>query len=83
MNDQFKPLDGDIDFLMRFERLEHDFKLVCEKLDIPYSPLPKRNQSCRDHYAKYYDEELKAIVGAKFREEIAFGNYTFENKPCA
>ncbi|WP_448560865.1 hypothetical protein [Trichothermofontia sp.] len=81
INAQPQPtrLTIDIDFLMRFEHLDDDFKLVCEKINIPYVPLPKRNQSSHAHYSKYYDAELKAIVGMKFHEEIVFGNYTFEN----
>jgi hypothetical protein len=69
----------DVDFLMRFERLDDDFKVVCAKLDIPYSRLPKRNSSTRSHYSRYYDEELQEIVRQKFIEEITFGNYIFEN----
>ena len=74
-----KKIDTDIDYLIRFERLNNDFKVVCEKLDIPHSPLPKRNSSDREHYSKYYDDELKEIVSKKFIEEIEFGNYRFEN----
>lgn len=74
-------LDGDIDFLMRFERLDQDFKLVCEKIGIPHVQLPHRNKSERAHYSNYYDEELKEVVRNKFREEIAFGDYRFEEHP--
>ena len=69
----------DINFLVRFERLSDDFRLVCEKLDIPYFPLPKRNSSNHVHYSKYYDDKLKEIVRQKFLEEITFGNYHFES----
>ena len=71
-------IDGNIDCLIRFESLEADFKMVCEKLDIPYVDLPKRNVSERSHYSQYYDPELREIVGKKFYEEIKLGGYTFE-----
>jgi hypothetical protein len=76
-----KKLDADIDFIMRFENLDDDFKLLCEKIDIPYKPLLKRNISInkRQHYSYYYDEELKEMVRSKFIEEIDFGGYEFEN----
>lgn len=74
-----RKIGVDIDFLIRFERLHDDFKLVCEQLDIPYSPLPKRNSSVHMHYSRYYDDELREVVQQKFMEEIAFGNYRFEN----
>ncbi|WP_157951225.1 hypothetical protein [Cyanothece sp. BG0011] len=52
-------------------------KKVCQIVNIPYQPLPIRNQSQRQPYKTYYDEELKQRVYLKFREEIEFGNYDF------
>lgn len=78
-NIKHRKLGEDIDFLIRFERLNEDFQLVCEKLGISCPHLPKRNSSTRSHYSTYYDEELKEIVRNKFSEEISIGNYTFED----
>jgi len=72
-----RKIDSDIDFLMKFEHLEDDFKLVCEKLGIPYSPIPKIYASNRLHYSEYYDDHLKYVVYNKFIEEITYGNYNF------
>lgn len=76
-----KKLDADIDFIIKFENLDDDFKLVCEKIGIAYKLLPKRNISIdkRQHYSCYYDEELKEMVRSKFIEEIDFGCYEFES----
>ena len=71
-------LAHDLDFLMRFERLDEDFAKVCKRLDIPARPLPRYNRSAREHYSHYYDDELEALVGATFHEEIEFGGYRFE-----
>ncbi|NMF85925.1 sulfotransferase family 2 domain-containing protein [Nodosilinea sp. P-1105] len=68
----------DIDFLIRFEYLNEDFKEVCKKIYIPFVELPLRNKSSRGHYSRYYDEDLKEKVRSKFSEEIKFGNYEFE-----
>ncbi len=73
-----KKLDQDVDFIMKFECLNEDFKKVCETIKIPYTPLPIRNKSHRKHYSYYYDEELKNTVQKKFYEEINFGGYEFE-----
>jgi hypothetical protein len=72
------PLDAHVDFIMRFEDLNADFRTVCARLDIPYSPLPKRNRSERLPYHAYYDGELIEIVAGRFREEIDYGSYSFE-----
>jgi hypothetical protein len=71
-------LSHDLDFLMRFEQLDEHFAEVCRRLDIPARPLPKYNRSTREHYSRYYDDELEALVGEQFREEIDFGGYRFE-----
>ncbi len=71
-------LDNNINFLIRFERLNDDFKIICNQLDIQPIDLPKRNQSNHKHYSKYYDDELKEIVRKKFFEEIEFGEYNFD-----
>lgn len=74
-----RGLHSDIDFLMRFENIDEDFKLICEKLGIPNATLPKRNESRRNYYSSYYDEELKEIVRTKFIAEITHGDYEFKN----
>jgi hypothetical protein len=71
-------LDRDIDFLMRYERLNDDFAQVCRKLNLPVIELPVIHKSNREHYSHYYDGELVRIVEDKFYEEIKFGEYKFE-----
>jgi len=72
-----KKLDSDLDYLIRFEHLEDDFKIVCRKIGIPCSPLAQRNRSGRRHYSEYYDDELREGVQRRFSDEIRFGGYTF------
>lgn len=71
-------LSHDLDFLLRFEQLDEQFAEVCGRLDIPPRPLPKYNRSTREHYSRYYDDELQALVGDMFQEEIAFAGYRFD-----
>ena len=73
-----KKLENEVDFIIRFERLNENFKKVCELIDIPYIKLPHRNKSVRKHYSHYYNEELIELVKNKYKEEIEFGNYAFE-----
>lgn len=72
-----RPLDSDVDFLMRFENLNEDFREICRVLDIPFKNLPKVNQSKRKHFSAYYDDELIELVGEKFSDEIKYGEYEF------
>jgi len=75
-----KSIDSDIDFIMRFEHLNDDFKKVCKILDIPFTPLPHRNKSNRKHYSQYYDAELIKLVKARFKDEIKLGEYSYSMK---
>ncbi len=57
--------------------LNDDFKKVCERIGIPWTPLPIRNKSKREPYAIYYDDDLAKLVRNRFSEEIIFFGYEF------
>ena len=69
-----------VNYIMRFENLADDFRAVCAALDISSAPLPRYNRSAREHYSKYYDDELRELVGARFAAEIERFGYTFERR---
>ena len=69
-----------VDYIMRFENLPDDFPAVCQKLDIPAQPLPQYNRSTRKHYSKYYDDDLRELVRARFAAEIERFDYRFEQR---
>src|SRR6266513_2661196 len=68
------------DYIMRFENLADDFRTVCTTLGISPLSLPQYNRSNRDHYSKYYDDELREFVRTRFASEIEWFNYTFEEQ---
>jgi hypothetical protein len=67
-----------VDYIMRFENLADDFHSLCNQLKISPATLPQYNRSSRDHYSKYYDDELREFVGTRFAAEIEQFGYTFE-----
>lgn len=71
--------NNSLDFIIRFEHIDEDFKKLCSLIDIPFEPLPKRNQSKRAHYSTYYDDELIEKVRKKFNFEIKQGGYVFKS----
>jgi hypothetical protein len=73
------PFDN-VDYIMRFEKLADDFRVVCAALDISPATLPQYNRSDREHYSKYYDDELRELVRSRFAEEIERFGYTFEKR---
>lgn len=69
---------ANVDYIMRFENLADDFRTVCGTLGISPGALPRYNRSSREHYSKYYDDELREVVRARFAVEIERFGYTFE-----
>jgi len=69
---------GNVDCIMRFENLADDFRIVCTTLGIPTASLPQYNRSNREHYSKYYTDELRELVRERFAPEIERFGYTFD-----
>jgi Sulfotransferase family len=68
---------ANVNYIMRFESLADDFLAVCKAIDISPPTLPQYNRSSREHYSKYYDDELRELVRTRFAAEIERFNYTF------
>jgi hypothetical protein len=69
-----------VDYIMRFENLAEDFRAVCAAIGISAPTLPQYNRSNREHYSKYYDNELRELVRTRFAAEIERFNYEFERQ---
>ncbi len=69
--DQGSPF-ANLDFVIRFERLNEDFAEVCGRLDIPRVELPVRNQSSRKGAADYLDAKLVGWIAERFADEIDY-----------
>ena len=67
-----------VKFLGRFENLENDFEIVCNKIGVNVS-LPKINSTAHKHYSEYYNEETKRIVGEIFEKDIKILGYKYAN----
>jgi len=70
---------NNLDFIIKYESLNDDFKRVCGLIGIPWVPLPIRNKSKREPYAVYFDDELVELVRKRFSDEINHFGYEFED----
>lgn len=69
---------SNVDRIIRFEKLDEDFRSLCADLGIPPAALPRYNRSEREHYSKYYDDKLREMVRNRFADEIKAFDYSFD-----
>ena len=68
----------DIDYIIRFENLNEDYKVVQEKIGIK-KKLQHYNKTERKPYKNYYSAESKKIIEDYFKDDFEEFNYKYEN----
>ena len=72
--------DQGLDFVARFENINEDFVLFCDKVGLPQTKLPHVNRYRHNDYREYYNEKLidKLLNYSDFREDLDCLNYNHQ-----
>lgn len=66
-----------IDFIGKFENLQHDFNKLCDILNIKISTLPTMRTSIRSkNYSDFYDHEMIGFVKHYHKKDLEEFNYS-------
>lgn len=65
-----------VDYVGRFESLPRDFAEVCDRIGAPLR-LPPATKARREDYRASYDDELRKLVGARYRADAERFGYSF------
>lgn len=65
------------DFIGRFEMLQEDFNIVCQRVGAERVQLPHRNRTAkREPWKKYYTKETKRLIYERYKRD--FENFGYQ-----
>lgn len=67
-----------VDFVGRFERVNSDFRVICDRLNIDVK-LPHKNRSTPTDYRMYYRDGTRKAVAERFARDIEMFGYSFDD----
>ncbi len=67
-----------LDYIGKYENLQDDFDIICDKLNIDKKILPHDNKTNHTPYWEYYDEDSKLMVEEKYKLDIDNFGYRFK-----
>ena len=70
-------LDEPVDFIGRYENIQHDYFSIRSRLNLPMKNLPKTNSTNNKDYRELYIEDSRNIVYNIYKEDIKQYNYKF------
>lgn len=67
--------DNILDFVGRQENFDHDFAILCEKLQMPYRTLGRSRVSHHSTYQNHLNDELKLILFEIYKKDFELFGY--------
>jgi hypothetical protein len=66
-----------MDMVGRTEDMQASWEAICARIGIPATPLERANRSSHRPFWSYYDDELVAMVGRLYQQDLALFGYAF------
>tara|TARA_Y100000593_G_scaffold94543_1_gene194155 strand:+ start:412 stop:1020 length:609 start_codon:yes stop_codon:yes gene_type:complete len=66
-----------VDYIGKFETLQEDFDIICDKIGIERRILGQTGKSKREHYRTYYNDYTQELVYNYFKADIEEFGYEF------
>jgi len=66
-----------VDYVGRFETLQDDFNVICDKIGIEHRILSQMGNSKKEHYRNYYNDYTAELVYNEFKSDIEEFGYEF------
>ena len=70
-------LDEPVEYIGRFENIQHDYFNIRSRINLPLKNLPKTNSTNNSNYRQLYIEQTKNTVYNIYKEDIKKYNYEF------
>lgn len=70
-------LDDPIEYIGRFENIQHDYFNIRSRINLPLKNLPKTNSTNNSNYRELYIEQTRSTVYNIYKEDIEKYNYEF------
>jgi hypothetical protein len=65
-----------VDYIARYENLEADWRVICERLGVNLT-LPRRMKSHHRDYRQYYSEQTRCLVADIYATDLRLFHYEF------
>jgi len=68
-----------VDFVGKFENLQHDFDVICDRINHARFQIPHKNKTIHRPYWEYYDQQSIDLVHRMHHRDIEYFGYKFGN----
>jgi len=66
-----------VDYVGRLERMNKDFQVICDRIDVE-ATLPHKNKSSHSDYRSYYSDRTRELVAQHYAADIDRFGYSFD-----